>query len=410
MNLPFYIAKRYLISKKSHNIINIISGISVAGITIGALALIVILSVFNGFEKLITSLYNSFYPDLLIESAEGKTINLDNFPTNDLEKLEGIIRYTEVIEENVLLRQDDKQHIAYVKGVSESFLSKDNIDSTLVEGSFVLERNGISFAVLGVGVAYYLDTRISDFPRPISIFAARKSSGYSLNMSTDFNQMQIMPSGIFSVQHEVDAKYILVPLKFAKELLDYTNEISAVEIGIDKDLDVEIIQEKIKAMLGDNYTVQNRFEQQALLYKIMKSEKLAIFLILTFILIIATFNIIGSLSMLILDKKKDIVVLQSMGADAQLIRRIFLIEGSMISIIGALGGLVLGSIICFLQQQYGIIKLGNGNGSFVVDSYPVLMQMNDFILIFLTVSIIGIVAAWIPVRQISNKYLKVKLT
>lgn len=410
MNLPFYIAKRYLISKKSHNIINIISGISIAGITIGTLALIVILSVFNGFESIVTSLYNSFYADLLIESAEGKTINLDHFPNDEIEKLEGIIRYTEVIEENVLLQQDDKQHIAFVKGVSESYLLKEDLDSTILEGKFLLEKNGIDFAVVGAGVAYYLNTRISDFPRPISIFAARKSSGYSLNMTSDFNQLQILPSGVFSIQQDVDSKYIIVSLDYAKRLLGYTNEITAIEIGIADDLDLEVVQQKVKAILGDQYSVKNKFEQQELLYRIMKSEKWAIFLILAFILIIATFNIIGSLSLLILDKKKDIVVLQSMGANSDLIKRIFMIEGTMISLIGAISGLVLGSVICFLQQQFGFVKLGNGDGSFVIDSYPVLMLPQDFILIFFTVSIIGIIAAWIPVRQISSKYLSVKLT
>lgn len=410
MNLPFYIAKRYLISKKSHNIINIISGISIAGITIGTLALIVILSVFNGFESIVTSLYNSFYADLLIESAKGKTINLDHFPNDEIEKLEGIIRYTEVIEENVLLQQDDKQHIAFVKGVSESYLLKEDLDSTILEGKFLLEKNGIDFAVVGAGVAYYLNTRISDFPRPISIFAARKSSGYSLNMTSDFNQLQILPSGVFSIQQDVDSKYIIVSLDYAKRLLGYTNEITAIEIGIADDLDLEVVQQKVKAILGDQFSVKNKFEQQELLYRIMKSEKWAIFLILAFILIIATFNIIGSLSLLILDKKKDIVVLQSMGANSDLIKRIFMIEGTMISLIGAISGLVLGSVICFLQQQFGFVKLGNGDGSFVIDSYPVLMLPQDFILIFFTVSIIGIIAAWIPVRQISSKYLSVKLT
>ncbi len=380
------------------------------GISIGTLALIVILSVFNGFESIVTSLYSSFYADLLIESAEGKTINMDNFPNDDIEKLEGIIRYTEVIEENVLLQQDDKQHIAFVKGVSESYLLKEDLDSTILEGEFLLEKNGINFAVVGAGVAYYLNTRISDFPRPISIFAARKSSAYSLNMTSDFNQLQILPSGVFSIQQDVDSKYIIVSLDYAKRLLDYTNEITAIEIGIADDLDLEELQQKVKAILGDKFSVKNKFEQQELLYKIMKSEKWAIFLILAFILIIATFNIIGSLSLLILDKKKDIVVLQSMGANSDLIKRIFMIEGTLISLIGAISGLVLGSIICFLQQQFGFVKLGNGDGSFVIDSYPVLMLPQDFILIFFTVSIIGIIAAWIPVRQISSKYLSVKLT
>lgn len=398
-----------MISKKSHNVINIISGISVVGITIGTLALIVILSVFNGFEQLVTSLYSTFNPDLLIESAEGKTIDLTEFPRDQIDSLDGIARYSEVVEENVLLRQGEKQHIANLKGVDESFITA-KLDSSIIDGSFTLKKNTHHFAVVGVGVAIFLDTRISDFPRPISIFAPRKTSGYQLSLATDFNQAQLIPSGIFSIQQEIDAKYIIVDLDFAKELLEYDQEISSVELGLINPDDVHAIQDQLQSILGDKYIVKTRFEQQALLYKVMKSEKLAIFLILSFILIIASFNIVGSLSMLILDKKKDIVVLQSMGASNQLIRKIFLFEGSMISLIGAIAGLFLGFLVCYLQQTFGFVKLGDGSGSFVINSYPVLMQLSDFILVFMIVCLIGILGAWIPVRQIATKYLKVKLT
>lgn len=409
MNLPFYIARRYLISKKSHNIINIISGISISGITIGTMALIVVLSVFNGFEELITSMFNSFNPDLMISPKNGKSFLIDSTAKAEIKNIEGLVYFTEVLEENVLLRYDNKQHIANIKGVSADYLRMNKLQNNMVEGEAILQHNGMNFAIIGAGVSYYLDFYQNDVNRSISIYAPNRKEGYSLNFNDAFNNQNILISGVFNVQQEFDSKYIITNIGFAKKLLGYENEISAIEIGLDPEADIDLIQKEISQLLGDDFFVKNRFEQQELLYKIMKSEKWAIFLILTFILIIATFNVIGSLSMLILDKKKDIQVLQSMGANTKLIKQIFVIEGSLISILGAVLGLFLGGLICWLQLQFGLISLGEADGSFVVNNYPVKVQILDFIYIFLTVCLIGIAAAWIPARQISKKYLDVKL-
>ncbi len=411
MKFSFYIAKRYLISKKSHNIINIISGISVAGITIGTMALIIILSVFNGFENLVISLFNNFNPDLVITPTEGKTINTSQFPSQQIKQLKGVDFLMEVIEENVLIQNGEKQHIGNIKGVDENqYGLTSGLDSCMIAGDFELKNHGINYAIIGSGVAYYLDFRMGMQEQAIQVLAPKKTKGFNINPDKDFSSRSILVSGIFMAEQSFDSKYMLAPFSFVKELMNYEDEISYYEIALSADANTDKIQSQIKEILGENFVVKNRYEQQELLYKIMKSEKWAIFMILTFILLIATFNVVGSLSMLILDKKKDIAVLQSMGANNQLIRRIFLIEGSLISFIGAIAGLILGTIVCILQMEFGIVKLGDASGSFIVNSYPVILQWLDFVYIFLTVTIIGILAAWIPSRQISKKYLGIKLS
>ncbi|MBE9481032.1 MAG: ABC transporter permease [Bacteroidetes bacterium] len=409
MNLPFYIAKRYLISKKSHNIINIISGISVIGITIGTMALIVVLSVFNGFEKLVISLFNTFNPDLVITVKEGKTFNSNEFPSEKVKNIPGVVYFTEVVEENALLKHKAKQHIVTIKGVSEDFEKMSRLDTMIIDGEFILKNEGRSFTVIGAGVAYYLGANPKDFTNPISVYIPRRTKSTSLNFENAFNNQLILPSGVFSVQQDFDINYIIVPLEFARELLEYNDEVTSIELGLEQDADTDEIQSEIQNILGEHFLVKNQFQQQELLYKIMKSEKLAIFLILSFILLIATFNVIGSLSMLILDKKKDIAVLSSMGANKKLIKRIFLTEGLLISVIGAILGLTFGGILCWLQQRFGIISLGPGDGSFVVDAYPVQMQILDFVYVFITVFLIGLAATLVPVKQISKKYLNQKL-
>lgn len=409
MNLSFFIAKRYLISKKSHNIINIISGISVVGISIGTLALIVILSVFNGFESLVESLFNTFNPDILITPKEGKTFSESNFPEDSIKKIPGVIYFTEVVEENALIKKDQKQHIIRIKGVSEDFMQMSRLDSMIIDGEFELKLEEKNYAVVGAGVAYFLGYNFTEFSDPLTIFVPRKTSSSGLNFANAFNSKLIHASGVFSVQQDFDVKYVIVPIDFARDLLEYKNELTAIELGLDENSDIVKIQRDIQKLLGDKFSVKNRFQQQELLYKIMRSEKWAIFLILSFILIIATFNVIGSLSMLILDKKKDIAVLNALGANNQLIKRIFLIEGLLISFIGAFIGLSLGALICWLQQEFGLISLGSGDGTFIINSYPVEMKISDFIYVFITVFVIGFAAAWLPVKQISKKYLEQKL-
>ncbi|HPT04734.1 MAG TPA: ABC transporter permease [Bacteroidales bacterium] len=409
MNFSLFIARRYLFARKSHHIINIISGVSVAGVTIGTMALIVVLSVFNGFENIVVSLFNSFDPDLKITVNEGKTFNNIDLPAADIRKIPGVVRYTEVVEENALLRYGEKQYIATIKGVDDGFINKNPIDSMIAEGDFVLTRGENNFAVAGYGVAYFLGINLNNVNEFLTVYVPKRGSSFSVNPEEAFNTQMIYPSGIFSIQQDFDSKYVIVPLRFARGLLDYKNEVTSVEIGLAKGADIDKVQSEVKKLSGSKFTVKNRFQQQEVLYKIMKSEKWAVFLILAFILLIATFNVIGSLSMLILDKTEDIAVLRSMGADNKLIRKIFLTEGLFISLGGALLGLILGFIICFIQQKFGIVRLQSADSSFVISAYPVQMKILDFVYVFLTVFAIGIATAWYPVRQISKKHLKVKL-
>jgi lipoprotein-releasing system permease protein len=402
MNLPFYIARRYLMAKKSHNAINIISGISVAGVAVGTMALIAVLSVFNGFDSIIKSLYNSFDPQLKISIAEGKTFDPATYPFDSIRNHPSVMYYAEVLEENALLRYGDRQYIATIKGVDEGYRAVTGIDSMIVDGEYSLWEGSRPKAVVGLGVAYHLAIGLN-FLNPINIYVIKRRGNVSMNPEQAINRKFIFPSGIFSIEQEINSKYLLVPISFARELLQYTSEATAVELKLKEGADETLAQEEIQKILGNDFIVRNRNEQNELFYRIMKSEKWAIFFILTFILIIASFNIIGSLTMLILDKQDDINTLDSLGASVPLIKRIFLLEGWMISIIGAILGLVLGSLISWLQAEYGLIKL-SGSGSFIIDAYPVVFQFLDVVKVFFTVVGIGFLAAWLPVRYIARRY------
>ena len=402
MNLPFYIARRYLLAKKSQNAINIISGISVAGVAVGTMALITVLSVFNGFDSIVKSLYNSFDPQIKITLVEGKTFDPEAYPFDRIRDLPEVEHVSEVLEENALLRYGDRQYIATVKGVDDEFHLVNGIDSMIVDGVYALWEKNRPMAVVGLGVAYHLAIGLN-FLNPINIYVIKRRGNISMNPEQAINRKFIFPSGMFSIEQEINAKYLLVPLSFARDLLQYTNEVTAMELKLKDGSDDALALEKIRGILGDRFLVRDRNEQNALFYRIMRSEKWAIFFILTFILIIASFNIIGSLTMLILDKKNDIDTLDSLGASVPLIKRIFLLEGWMISISGAIIGLILGSLLSWLQARYGLIKL-SGSGSFIIDAYPVVYQFTDVIRVFFTVVGIGFLAAWLPVRYITRRY------
>lgn len=408
MSFSFYIARRYLFAKKSHNIINIISAISLGGITVGTMALIIVLSVFNGFENLVVTLFNSFNPDIKIAMVQGKTFHFSEFPYQNVKKIYGIENITGTIEENALVKYKNKQHIVTIKGVSDDFNKTSQLNKMIIDGNYELERGNLNFAILGQGVAYNLNLSLNDYENPLTVYAPKRLKGKKLNIEEAFNNYMIMPSGIFSIQQEFDSRYVIVPLRFARELFNYTDELTFIEIKLSKNADVQKVQNDIKKITGPGFIVKNRFEQEELLYKIMKSEKLAAFLILSFILLIAIFNVIGSLSMLIIDKKKDIAVLKSLGAENQLIRRIFMTEGVLITLAGAFTGLFLGGVICWLQMTFGFIKIPNA-GSMVIDEYPVKMMIIDFVYVFLIVIVIGVIASWYPVKYISKKYLQEKL-
>jgi lipoprotein-releasing system permease protein len=402
LSFSFRIARRYLFSKKSHNAINIISGISAGGVAIGTMALVCVLSVFNGFESLISNMFSAFDPDLKITLTHGKTFDVKSNSFSELRKMKSVAVFTEVIEENALLRFKDKQMPVTIKGVSDGFERSTSIDSIMYDGKFILYDGAFQRAVAGVGVASTLGLG-AHFIDPLYIYAPKRTSKINLlRPENSFNQIGTFVSGIFSVkQAPYDDHYLLVSIDLARNLFEYQKTtVSAVELKLAKTADPKEVQKQIKTLLGNDFQVKNRYEQQESFFKIMKIEKWITYLILCFILLIASFNIIGSLSMLIIDKKADILTLRNLGADNQLIKRIFLFEGWMISGVGALAGIGLGAMLCLLQQYFGILRLGAG---YVVDAYPVVTKVFDMLIVFGTVVIMGFLAAIYPVRYIRTK-------
>jgi lipoprotein-releasing system permease protein len=403
MKFSLYIAKRYLFAKKSRNAINVISAISVAGVAVGTLALITILSVFNGLEEMVRGIFNTSDPELRITAAEGKVFVPDSTTLIRLSALSGIEVWAETLEENALLRYEDQQYIATVKGVGPDYIKVTNLDTAMWDGEFILRaENGRPYAVAGLGVANYLGMRLN-FVAPLAIYIPDRNAPLTLNPDNAFTRRYIFLSGIFAVEQEFDSKYVFMPLDFVRELLNYTAESSSIEVKLAPGADLKKTQRAVREIMGKKFIVQNRYEQQEIFYKVMKAERLAIFVILTFILIIASFNIIGSLTMLIIEKERDISILRSLGANNSLIRRIFIYEGWMISFIGTCLGLAAGFLLCAAQQQFGLVKLAGD--SLLVDSYPVKMMLPDFLIVAATVMAIGYWAAWYPVRYMSKKYL-----
>ncbi|MCD4770538.1 MAG: ABC transporter permease [Bacteroidales bacterium] len=405
MKLSLYIARRYLLAKKSRNAINVISAISVSGVTVGTMALIIVLSVFNGLEEMVKSIFGTFDPDLEIRITEGKVFTPDSTTISYLNAIEGINAYSFILEENALLRYGEKQFIATVKGVEDDYSKITGLDSVMWDGEFILRsENGREYAVVGMGVANNLGIGLN-FLTPLNIYVPRRTGKVSsVNISNAFIRKYLFPSGIFSVEQEFDSRYIFIPLNMVRDLLEYDNEITAIEIKTDPDVDMDILQQQVSHLFGNDYTVKNKYQQQEMFYKVMKSERLAIFLILSFILLIASFNIIGSLTMLIIEKERDITILRSLGADNSLIKKIFIIEGWMISLSGAAAGLILGGFICWLQMRFGLVRLQGE--SLILDAYPVAVKFIDFIIVSATVLLIGFWAAWYPVRYMSKKYLR----
>ena len=394
MIFAWYVARRYFISRKNTDAIQIISNISMLGVFVGTAALIIILSVFNGFEKLVLSLYNTFTPEIKISATNGKQLDPAKLNLSDLKKDSKVVYYIEVLEEKALLKYNDKQFIGVVKGVSPSFSETGFLDSMMIQGKMVLGNENRPFALVGAGVAYNLGLQVEQNFETLSIFSPKKTGGSSVIPGEDFNRLEIYASGIFSVQQEFDDKLVIVPLSFARELLDEPKEISSIEITTKYGTDITKFISEIKSKYGKSILVQSRFEQNQLLYKILNSEKWAVYLILTFVLIIAICNIIGSLTMLVIDKKKDISILMSMGASRKLIRLIFLFEGLLIAIVGALAGLIIATLFCLLQQKFGFIQMGSGD-IFETRAYPIVLKLSDYLLVSSTVVGIAFLASLI---------------
>jgi lipoprotein-releasing system permease protein len=395
LNTSIYIAQRYLFSRKKMHAINIISGISMLGVFVGSAALIIILSVFNGFEKVILSLYNNFTPELIIQPVKGKTFDPQTASFNAIRKNDRIFAYVEVLEEKALIRYGARQFIGTVRGVSPEFLKNKQLDSTIRNGSFTLNANGLAYAVIGATVQNSLLVNINDQLSSLQIYSPRRKVVNSINPEDEFVRRPISVSGVFSIQQDFD-NMVIAPLSFTRDLLDEPKEISSLQLNFKPGTNVEQQKTAIQEKLGNAFTVKNRYQQNTELYKTLNYERWFTFLILTFVLIIAIFNIIGSLTMLVMDKKKDIAILTSLGAGKPLIQGIFFFEGMMISIVGCIAGIIVGLIFCVLQQQFGLVKMGGQ--MMVIDAYPVDMQATDFLLVFLTVTGIAVVASGISAR------------
>lgn len=407
MNFPFYIARRYLFSKKSHNAINVISAISVCGVALATLALVCTLSVFNGFQDLVTTFFTAFDPQLKITAVRGKVFDGQDKRVLQLKKMSDVEVYSESLEDNVMVQYQGRQAMAVVKGVEDNFDQLTPIDSILFgRGDLLLHDEVVDYAIPGIQLLSTLGSGIR-FLDPLEIYAPRRGAKVNMaNPSTAFVTGNLFSSGlVFAVnQEKYDASYILASIDFARRLFQYTTEVSAINLKLKAGADTDAVKKHIQDLLGDDFLVQDRYEQQADTYRIMEIEKLISYLFLTFILMIACFNVIGSLSMLIIDKRDDVVTLRNLGASDRQIVRIFLFEGRMISFFGAFAGVVLGLLLCWLQQEYGLIALGS-SGSFVVDAYPVSVHASDVLLIFITVLLIGFLSVWYPVRFLSKRLL-----
>ena len=399
MRLPLFIAKRYLVAKKSHNLINIITWISILGISVGSFALIVVLSAFNGLERVISSMNNRLTPDLQIAAVKGKTIDLKAFPMGQLNGIQGVERVIPTITEDALFRANDKQHIGQVKGVGVEYQDVERMKEVVYgENGFLLSDGEYDFAVPGAGVAWYLGINAYNPYAMVRIYVPKRGNASLMSLENSFNSEVLTVHSVFSTEQEQDEKLVFVPFDWLSELLEYEDKASNVELFLAPNADINKVKREVKAAIGEDFSVKNQQEQQETLYRIMRSEKWAVYVILTFILILATFNVVGSLSMLMIDKRKDTEILKAMGADNRLIQRIFLNEGLLISVAGGLIGLLLGIVLVLLQQRFGFVKFGTG-GNYVVDTYPVWLKLKDVLLIFATILVVGCTSAFLTVRR-----------
>ena len=402
MDFSFFIAKRYFFSSTTKTAVNIISFVSMMGVIVGTAALVLLLSVFNGFEDLLLSMYNSFDPHIKITSKEGKTFDPESI-FSELDNNEDILYFTDVLEEKVLMKNGQNEFIASIKGVGDDFSKMTNLDSIIVEGENFNNYESNNVAVLGQGVAYHLSMGVGNMFSRLKIFVPNRESKTLLNPSSAFASTSVLPIGIFSLGAEYDSKYIITPIVFLQDLLQ-KKEVSAIQVQLKDESKMLEVQKYLQSILGENFIVSNRLQQHAVLHKILNSEKLGVFIILTFMLLIATFNIIGSLSMLMIEKKKDIQTFWNLGATQKSIQKIFFTEGMLTIIIGSFLGILLGLLLATLQMKYGIIGMGEGN--FIIHSYPVAIHYADLIWVEITVLIIGLFASWYPAKVLSKRLLK----
>ncbi|SFK32567.1 FtsX-like permease family protein [Proteiniphilum acetatigenes] len=404
MNVSFFIARRYLFSKKSHNVVNVISAISVCGIAVATAAIVCVLSIFNGFGGIVEGTFNAFDPDLKITVKEGKVFD---YHTPEFEKalqVNGIQIISESLEENALFMFGESQVPVLMKGVSEEFKLMTDMEKLLLEGSFNLREDVVDYTTLGSGLAMTLGAR-PGFINPIEIYAPKRDVRVNLaNPAAAFTRAYIQIGGVFSLNSpEYDEQMAIIPIQLARDLFEYENQVTSLDIKLDPNVSVNRVKREIERILGDNFLVEDRYQQQKESYRMMQIEKWVTFLIMVFVLLIAVFNLVGSLSMLIVEKRDDIKSLQNMGASEQLISRIFLYEGWLISFIGIISGIITGLSLCLLQQHFGLLQLSDTPGAYIIDAYPVIVKMTDVVIAFAVVSLISLLTVLYPVNNLRKK-------
>lgn len=408
MNLPLHIAKRYLFSKKSHNAINIISAISVCGVALATLALVCTLSVFNGFHDLIASFFTHFDPDLKVETIKGKTFTPDSTQLIAIQAIPGVEVVSATLEDNAMAKYKEQQTMVTIKGVDDNFQALTHIDEILYGNpEFKLYDAVVDYGIMGQQLMYILNTGVQPYD-PIEVYAPRK--GTRVNMSNPLanfhRELLYSPGSVFNINDgRYASSYIITSMDFARRLFDYTDEVSALELRLLPEADADDIKHAISDIMGEGFTVKDRYEQQEATFKVVKIEKFISYLFLCFILMVACFNIISSVSMLILDKRDNANTLRSLGAPDGMVARIFIYEGNLIALIGAIVGLILGIVLCLLQQHFGLIGLG-GDGQFVVSAYPVRVKFTDIVLVFFSVAVVSAISVWFPIRLVNKYFMK----
>ena len=408
MSFPFYIARRYLFSKKSTNAINIISVISMVGVAVATMAMVIVLSVFNGFHDMVASFFTQFDPQLKVVPVEGKTVASDDPVLTELRQLPEVDVATESVEDMALAVYAGHQAMVTVKGVDDNFSSLTHINEIVYgDGEFQLHAANLEYGTIGIRLAQELGTGVR-FGQYIHIYAPRRDGQLDLSNPQEGFEVDslIMPGVVFATrQGKYDRDYIVAPIGFARRIFDQQGMLSSLELRLKDGSDLTSVKRQMRRIAGPRFRVLDRYEQQADTFRIMQIEKLLAYIFLTFILIVASFNIIGSLSMLIIDKKDDVATLRNLGADGRQIRQIFLLEGRMIAALGAIAGIALGLLLCWLQQTFGLVGMGAESGMFVVNAYPVSVHYSDVLIVFLTVIAVSWLAVWYPVRYISRKIL-----
>lgn len=386
-------ALRYLRGKRSANAVPILSRISMLAIAVGSCAMIVLFSVFNGFEDVVKDLYKAFYPDIKISAARGKFFNADEQRLAKLRQINGVQIIAPVIEDNVLVNSEDEQIVVTLKGIQPSYFKVNDLSPYIVEGRDSVAIDPAPTAIIGQHIGAQLGVDVNNVFSRLNLYYPNAEGNFALNPESAFQSLRLHPDGVFHVQDEFDGKYVLAPLPLAQELFQQSDHLSAYEIKLSPEADQESIKQTIKKLLGDQFTVETRFEQNRMLYIVMRTEKWAVYAILLLVLLIASFNMVGGLSLLVLEKEKDMAILQTMGADRRTIRGIFLTEGILWSLTGGLIGVIIGGLLCLGQQTFKWKKL---EGSFIIDAYPVSMQLSDFVLVIVTVIVVGLLAALYP--------------